>query len=295
MTKTMRSNTCNDPLNEIIGNEKTKDILLETIRACKITKKPMPNILLSGNSGCGKTTIARKTAESAEKEFYHFYARQINDDIETFIQEIKTLPESIIFIDETHQLNKGSQESFFPILDEGKITIVAATTDKGKLLRPFKNRFSLSLFLSKYNEAESTQICLFYCKKLGYNITPESAIEIAKRGRGVARTIEKIVDGCHRKSILNNSKTITLDSCLSYFDQIGIDELGLTPDDRKVISVLFKHKKLSLNALLALTEIDPEEYGNFIEPYLFQSDLISISSRGRIITDKGTKYAIKNV
>jgi Holliday junction DNA helicase RuvB len=82
--------------------------------------------------------------------------------------------------------------------------------------------------------------------------------------------------------------TITLDIL---FDELGIDQYGLTPLDRAYLQTLMpdpgkspKHKWLTTLAAFLSEEIDTVE--SVVEPYLLQRWYIERTPRGRIITSR---------
>jgi len=281
-------------LSQIIGNNKIVSSLEETLKFNKMTGKALPYILFCGDSGCGKTTIARAFAGAANRKFYPILAASLENKIDSFIEEYFLVKDVIVFIDEIHQLSSGAQEKLYPVLDTNHNCIIGATTDKGKLLKPFRNRFDLSFYITNYNLLDSTKIVELYCKNNKYSITPEAALEIAKRSRGVGRTIEKNTEGSYRKSIISNSKNIILSYVLNYFLDLEIDPLGLGPEDKKILEILNNKNSISIDNLISLSGIDKEEYKNYIEPFLSKMELMEITPKGRKITKKGKEHLMKS-
>ena len=66
-------------------------------------------------------------------------------------------------------------------------------------------------------------------------------------------------------------------------DLIQIDERGLDTADRKIVAVLKASKRpISLKALAAKADIDPETLEQRHEPYLTKLGLIDVTRRGRV-------------
>ncbi|MFI3114817.1 MAG: replication-associated recombination protein A [Clostridia bacterium] len=103
-------------------------ILRRVIESGNIT-----NMIFYGPSGIGKTTVARIIASKTNRKFAHLNAttssisdvKQIIDEIDTFLA-----PEGVLlYLDEIQYFNKKQQQSLLEFIENGKITLVASTTE----------------------------------------------------------------------------------------------------------------------------------------------------------------------
>ncbi|MCA9371362.1 replication-associated recombination protein A [Candidatus Woesebacteria bacterium] len=100
-----------------------------------IENENISSMILWGPPGCGKTTLARLIAQSAEAEFILFSA------VTSGVKEVRAIiaqaqerrrffkKETILFVDEIHRFNKAQQDAFLPAVEKGTITLIGATTE----------------------------------------------------------------------------------------------------------------------------------------------------------------------
>lgn len=90
----------------------------------------IPSMILWGPPGTGKTTIANIIANSLNAPFFTLSAISSGvKDVREVIEEAKTKPGSVLFIDEIHRFNKGQQDALLGAVEKGIITLIGATTE----------------------------------------------------------------------------------------------------------------------------------------------------------------------
>jgi putative ATPase len=94
----------------------------------------MPNLILWGPPGVGKTTIARLLAQETKLEFEQLSAIFSGvQDLRKAFDRAKGRREqgkgTLLFIDEIHRFNRAQQDGFLPHMEDGTITLVGATTE----------------------------------------------------------------------------------------------------------------------------------------------------------------------
>jgi putative ATPase len=101
-----------------------------------VANKKLPNIVLWGPPGIGKTTLARVLANTLDYSFYELSAVSTGKDhIETIVKDAKEqllglIPKrTLVFLDEIHRWNKAQQDALLPHLESGLITLIGATTE----------------------------------------------------------------------------------------------------------------------------------------------------------------------
>lgn len=94
----------------------------------------LPNLILWGPPGVGKTTIARLLALETKLEFEQLSAIFSGvQDLRKAFDRAKARRQqgrgTLLFIDEIHRFNRAQQDGFLPHMEDGTITLVGATTE----------------------------------------------------------------------------------------------------------------------------------------------------------------------
>ncbi len=90
----------------------------------------IPSMILWGPPGTGKTTIANIIANTLSIPFFTLSAISAGvKDVREVIEQAKTKPNAILFIDEIHRFNKGQQDALLGAVEKGIITLIGATTE----------------------------------------------------------------------------------------------------------------------------------------------------------------------
>ena len=91
------------------------------------------NLIFYGPSGTGKTTVANIIAKQAKKTLYYLNATTASlQDVKNVIGDVGTMlaPNGVLlYLDEIQYFNKKQQQSLLEFLENGKITMIASTTE----------------------------------------------------------------------------------------------------------------------------------------------------------------------
>ena len=118
-------------LDEVVGQKHIlgEDGLLRRV----IQGGNVPNLIFYGPSGTGKTTVANIIARQTNRPLHRLNATTASiADIKAIMDEIGTLmaPEGVLlYLDEIQYFNKKQQQSLLEFMENGKITLIASTTE----------------------------------------------------------------------------------------------------------------------------------------------------------------------
>lgn len=118
-------------LDEMVGQQHIlgSDGMLRRI----VSSGKIPNMIFYGPSGTGKTTAARIIASCTNRTLRKLNATTSGiADIKEIIEELDTLltPDGVLlYLDEIQYFNKKQQQSLLEFIENGKITLIASTTE----------------------------------------------------------------------------------------------------------------------------------------------------------------------
>lgn len=178
-----------------------------------INNKRIFSMILYGNPGIGKTSIACAIAESINEKYRVLNATVNNKkDIEVVIEEAKMYDGIVLIMDEIHRLNKDKQDILLPHLESGLITLIGLTTSNPyhKINPAIRSRcqiFELKpLTLDEVIEGLNRAI---KCEDLkGIKIKKDVIEYIAKLSSGDLRSAYNLLEICYYST---SDKNITMD------------------------------------------------------------------------------------
>lgn len=97
-----------------------------------IEQQHLPSIILHGDAGIGKTTIAMLVADAVGRPFHALSAlntgvKQLREVLDS--KDSLSFAAPVVFIDEIHRFNKAQQDALLGAVESGDITLIGATTE----------------------------------------------------------------------------------------------------------------------------------------------------------------------
>jgi len=128
---------------------------------------------------------------------------------------------------------------------------------------------------------------------LDVEIVPEAAAIISTRARLTPRIANRILKRLRDYADVNGKGMIDEKIAADAMALLEIDELGLDPGDRLLLSAIIENYDggpVGVDTLAALIADERSTIEDFYEPYLLQIGLIERTPRGRKVTPKAYKH-----
>lgn len=276
-----------DDWDEFIGQDPLKERLLKNIDAAVKDMRPPGHMLFMAEPGSGKTSLARLIAKRMGVDLEIFTCPvDFSTIVRLLVQEDFS---GVLFLDEIHRLSDSQQEDYLTLLHDGYIefrgekyrvgwlTVVGATTEKKKIIKPLRDRFPFRPEFDPYTDPEIQEILQNMARRLGFEISDEVAAPLAKACVGTPRRARDFTFAARDLRILEEREP-TAEEIL---DHLRVDENGLGVEHWKYLMALQKLGSRAGLAPLASYMGESVQVVSEIETVLLDQGLITFGARGR--------------
>lgn len=165
-------------------------------------QKRFASIILWGPPGVGKTTIARLLAEESGLEFEPLSAVFSGvADLKKAFDRARARRQAgrgtLLFVDEIHRFNRAQQDGFLPVVEEGIITLVGATTENPSFELNAALLSRAQVLVLKRLEADSLELLVKRAEDdIGrpLPVTPEARRTVLELANGDGRYLLNLVE-----------------------------------------------------------------------------------------------------
>jgi Holliday junction DNA helicase RuvB len=300
-------------LDEFVGQRQFRDNLSVFIAAARERGEALDHVLFHGPPGLGKTTLAQIVAREMGVGFRATSGPVIQraGDLAALLTNLQ--PRDVLFIDEIHRLMPAVEEILYPamedfqldlIIGEGpaarsvridlpQFTLVGATTRSGLITRPLRERFGIPLRLVFYEPDELERIISRGARVLDMALTPDGAMEIARRSRGTPRIAMRLLRRVRDFAAFDRVAKVDARAADAALNRLEVDASGLDAMDRRYLRCIAENYgggPVGVETVAAALADQRDVLEDVIEPYLMQQGLVQRTPRGRMLTDRAYLY-----
>jgi Holliday junction DNA helicase RuvB len=163
-------------------------------------------------------------------------------------------------------------------------TLIGATTRTGLLSAPLRDRFQIREHLEFYSDEELSEIVRRNAVKLRVGIDISATQKIASCSRGTPRIANNRLRWVRDYATSKADGRITLEIAEAALKMLGIDVLGLDPQDRKYLETIlrvFHGGPAGVEAIAHTMNTAPDTLADEVEPFLLRTELVVRTPRGR--------------
>lgn len=300
-------------LKDFVGQDDIKENLSIFIEASKKRDEPIEHVLLYGNPGLGKTTLAHIIANEMGSQIRVTSGPALErvGDLAAILSNLGR--GDILFIDEIHRMNKTIEEVLYPAMEDyaldiivGKgptartlrlslerFTIIGATTRLSLLSSPLRDRFGVTHHLNFYEEEHIGSIVARSASLLETPIDQEAVDILAGRSRRTPRIANRLLRRVRDYADVRADGHITKPICQKALEKLTVDHMGLDNTDRRILQTViekFGGGPVGLSTIAAATQEEIQTIEEVHEPFLIQIGFLTRTPRGRVVTEHGYKH-----
>jgi Holliday junction DNA helicase RuvB len=300
-------------MHEMVGQRQVAERLAIAVDAARKRKEPLGHILFDGPPGLGKTTFATCIPRDLGVNLQIASGAVLAAPKDLLPYLTNAEEGSILFIDEIHRLPKAVEEFMYPAMEDFRVditlgegtgartvsmrlrpfTVIGATTRSGLLSAPLRDRFQIREHLEFYSIEELTEIVRRNAAKLRVELADAAAVKVATCSRGTPRIANNRLRWVRDYATSRIGGPATLEVAIAALDMLGIDQLGLDPQDRKYLETIhrvFHGGPAGIEAIAHTMNLTLDTLTDEVEPFLLRSELVTRTPRGRKLAAKAYEH-----
>jgi Holliday junction DNA helicase RuvB len=304
---------------QMVGQERLRRLMRRIVDNARSSGRPLGHILLAGQAGTGKTTLAQVVAHESGSRVFQVKAPVSHAVLREMARSCHD--GDVMIVDEIHQQVAGDRrgttqaadpEDFYHVMEDRRlptetgmvkfpaVAFIACTTDTGLLPEAFLRRFPLALTLDRYTAEDMARLASANARQLGATITAGGAAMFGLASRRNPSQLNTYVLNAlalghyHIDEPVAHEVIVDLNGCT-------LD--GLTPDMQGMLRCLLNARqerqdretiyKASVNTVATALghSRDTKAVNLFVEPYLIAEGHVIVTQGGRQLTPLGIERA----
>ena len=278
---------------DFIGQEALKERLDVHIQAALGRKAHrLDAVFLHSPPGYGKTTLAGIIARRFGNRPFHDYTMPISDKA---LKDLVTTGIGVVLFDEIHRATPKQQENLLTLvngnyitmqngyrLENPDLTIIGATTERDKVIKPLYDRFFIKPDFVRYSDREMGRIARNMLASAKLDMPDEYVMAIGKAAGGVPRRIADMV--AMARDLKATGKDFSINEVLRF---CGLTADGLTRAHLEYMQLVHSNSKpLGLSNLSSNLQLSASMVID-LESLLVRRGWLSYETQGRDLTGEG--------
>jgi Holliday junction DNA helicase RuvB len=300
-------------LDDFVGQRQVRENLRVFVEAARARGDALDHVLFFGPPGLGKTTLAQIVSRELGVGFRATSGPVIQraGDLAALLTNLQ--PRDVLFIDEIHRLMPAVEEILYPAMEDFQLdliigegpaarsvridlppfTLIGATTRSGLITRPLRERFGIPLRLVFYEPDELERIVSRGARVLGFDLTKDGAMEIARRSRGTPRIAARLLRRVRDFAAVDGVDIVDAPHADRALNRLEVDRNGFDAMDRRYLACIAQNYgggPVGVETVAAALADQRDVVEEVIEPYLIQQGFVQRTPRGRMLTDQAYGY-----